>query len=352
MKYQINPFFLFACTAFLLLTACDSQDLSQLNEVVYVRHNGADMPAYIHGNGSDKVFLLTLHGGGSFGLALRTDGFREELESRYAVVYWDQRGQAMSQANQSSDSLSVPERAEDVAALVATIKAKYGEDCKLFLLGHSWGGTLGMTYLLQEGAQEQIEGWIMTSGAYDFPLVFDERLDMLQAVIDTFQNQDRNRNLFQTGEWRELKDEFESFSEAEFQEEPELLQPIVRQALSLLVRNNTIEPDRNSEIYPQLIFENNILTWWLNNRRNQPFLDARAEGYALRERLPEIELPILLIWGEYDFSVPPSLGQIALAEVGSSDKTLWILPRSEHFPFLSEADSYFPLVVDFVERLK
>ena len=116
----------------LSLSSCQKTSSFTLSETVYVRHQGADMPAYIHGNSEDKVFIIVLHGAGSFGLAFRDGAFTSELEKRYAVVYWDQRGQSMAQGRYSKPEDVVELMAEDVMALVAVLKHKYGEDIKLF----------------------------------------------------------------------------------------------------------------------------------------------------------------------------------------------------------------------------
>jgi hypothetical protein len=55
-----------------LFPSCKKESISgTLDETIYVRHKGADMPAYVHGNADDKVFLVAIHGAGSFGLSYR-----------------------------------------------------------------------------------------------------------------------------------------------------------------------------------------------------------------------------------------------------------------------------------------
>ena len=48
----------------LFIAACSNDHtLGNLDATVFVRLKDEDMPAYIWGNGMDKVFLITLHGG-------------------------------------------------------------------------------------------------------------------------------------------------------------------------------------------------------------------------------------------------------------------------------------------------
>jgi pimeloyl-ACP methyl ester carboxylesterase len=77
-------------------------------------------------------------------------------------VYFDQRGSGMAQGNYSENGITIDIMAEDVLALVKVIKQKYGSDSRFFLLGHSWGGTLGIATLLKD--QQEFLGWIQVDG--------------------------------------------------------------------------------------------------------------------------------------------------------------------------------------------
>ncbi len=158
-------------TALIVLTVLNfsscskDDDLGSLNDTIIVRHKDADMPAYIHGNGSEKIFLITLHGGpGGMGLGFRGTAFNS-IENTCAVVYFDQRGSGMAQGSYSEDGISIDIMAEDVLALVKVIKLKYGNDSRFFLLGHSWGGTLGIATLLKD--QHEFLGWIQVDGTHN-----------------------------------------------------------------------------------------------------------------------------------------------------------------------------------------
>jgi len=109
------------------------EELADLSDSFFVRHKKADMPAYIYGNGSEKVFLITLHGGpGGVGLGFRGDAFAK-IEKACAVVYFDQRGSGMSQGSYSENELNIDIMADDVFALVKTIRHKYGNDSRFFI---------------------------------------------------------------------------------------------------------------------------------------------------------------------------------------------------------------------------
>ena len=187
MIYKIkNSVGLLSLLAILFATvSCskESEDLTALRETIFVRHKNADMPARIFGNASEKVFLIILHGGpGGSGLEYRVNTIRTEVEKNNAVVYFDQRGSGSSQGSYSEKDVSIDLMAEDVLALAKVIKAKYGQDSKLFLMGHSWGGALGPATLLKD--QNDFLGWIDVNGAHDFIGLYESYKIALPELAD------------------------------------------------------------------------------------------------------------------------------------------------------------------------
>ncbi|MGA9521883.1 MAG: alpha/beta fold hydrolase [Myxococcaceae bacterium] len=65
-----------------------------------------------------------------------------ELEQRYAVVYWDQRGSGTSQGDVDPSTLSMEQFIEDTDRVLETLAMRYSPR-SIFLVGHSWGGSLG-----------------------------------------------------------------------------------------------------------------------------------------------------------------------------------------------------------------
>jgi pimeloyl-ACP methyl ester carboxylesterase len=87
-----------------LVLSCNRSAFTS-GEVLYLRHKGADMPAYVYGNTSSNTFILLLHGGpGGSGLEYRSGIYAEMLEEEVGMIYWDQRGQGNAQGNGSRRS--------------------------------------------------------------------------------------------------------------------------------------------------------------------------------------------------------------------------------------------------------
>ena len=98
-----------------------------MEETIYVRNQGADMPVFIRGNGASEVFIIFLHGGpGGNSLKYSTGSYSKTLEDKYAMVYWDQRGQGNSHGHPENSEMSINLMVEDTYALVKSLKLRYG----------------------------------------------------------------------------------------------------------------------------------------------------------------------------------------------------------------------------------
>lgn len=321
-------------------------DLNNLDETIYVRHKKADMPAYIYGNGSEKVFLVILHGGpGGHGLQYRSRSFRDEIEKNNAVVYFDQRGSGNSQGSYSEEDLSVDLMAEDVLALAKVIKARYGNDSKLFLMGHSWGGALGPAALIKD--QGDFTAWIDVDGAHDpkgsynnYKVVLKEMADtqiVLGNSVDYWQNVN---TIVQSVGVEYNTDDFFKLNGAALAGEEKL-------AEDGFINNEEADFGGN----PQLNF---ITVKWNSNGMTQ--LLAYKKGLwrdvSFTNRLSEITIPSLVLFGKHDIVVPALYAQEAFDNLGSADKEIFIFENSAHSPMTSEPDLFVDKVIDFINQHK
>lgn len=331
----------------LLFGSCSQDsDLDNLSDTVFLRNKNADMPAYIYGNGSEKVFLITLNGGpGGVGLGVRSTVFKDQIEPQYAVVYLDQRGSGMSQGSYTDNEVSIDVMAEDVLALVKVLKKKYGDDSRFFLLGHSWGGTLGTATLLKN--EHDFLGWIEVAGAHNPSGIY----------FEYFLNHDRIANeqiaLGNSIEyWENVKTlVLESNSTAYDLEDFLNLNSEGFDAEVTLGEDGFIAEEVGE---PDAVFNYNPITASWNSGTIASILIDQGlfEQTNYTNRLPEITIPSLFLWGRYDMIVPPAFGQQAFDTIGSARKELVIFERSGHSPMLSESDLFAEKVLLFIDQNK
>ena len=115
-----------------------------LSETISV--GDANLYAEIRGEDTDAPLLLWLHGGPGGAERPLFRYFDSLLEKSFLVVYFDQRGAGNSyDAAASSRVLTVARHLLDLDQVVDHLLARFRRD-KLILIGHSWGGTLGLLY--------------------------------------------------------------------------------------------------------------------------------------------------------------------------------------------------------------
>lgn len=320
----------------------DDANLNDLDVTFFVRHKNADMPAHVKGDGTEKVFLITLHGGpGGPGLGFQGSAF-DRIEERYAVVYFDQRGSGMSQGSYTAEDVSVDLMAEDVLALVKVIQQRYGNDSRFFLLGHSWGGALGPATLLKE--QNYFLGWINVNGSHDPKGLYFEYIRNFERVAAE-QIELENSIVFWESVYEVLNevdpntvtlDDFNRLNRTAFDAELQL------------DRDDIINDPENGGIK---VSDYNPLTFFWNILKIQSILDDETIGkLSFTERLSEITIPSLILWGRYDMVVPPFYAQEAYENLGSEEKTLVIFERSAHAPMFTEADAFAEAVLRFMDQ--
>jgi len=344
----ISKFTLFAITLLVLgSSSCSKEDvnINELNETIFVRHKKADMPAYIHGNASEKVFLIILHGGpGGSGLQYRVNAIRTEIEKNNAVVYFDQRGSGSAQGNYSEKEVSIDIMAEDVLALAKVIKAKYGNDSKLFLMGHSWGGALGPATLLKN--QEVFSGWIDVDGSHDpkglydtYKVVFKEIADEQIALGNSIDY------------WKSILD-LASNTGAYSLENYYSLNRAANGVAEILAKDKVINESK-ADFGTDTPSENGPIVSW-NKYKIGQILDEKGlnENVSYTNRLSEITIPSLVLWGKYDIVVPTLYAQEAFDNLGSSNKEIFIFEKSAHSPMYTEPDLFSNKVLEFINSHK
>ncbi len=340
MKYRY--FFLLP---FLVFLSCQKEDLSNLEDSFTVRRNGADMPAYVYGNATNKNFLIYLHGGpGGNGLSFRS-GWQETIEAKYGVVYWDQRGSGMSQGHLSEENLNVAEMRKDVSALVQVLKHKYGEDINLFLIGHSWGGTLGTALLTADNGatQDLFKGWINTSAGYDWCQTWATETTNFKSIAEAQIAQGNEVAYWESG--IKLANDIDVASCQDFR-----LNTEGYKAESVLQKSGVINPfNESAPLFQTTIFKNNQSITSKNLIKTNAFFDKELATLDLTADLPIITLPTLVLHGKYDLAVPHSIGVSYYENIGATEKKMVSFEKSGHQLHSTESDAFAAAVLAFME---
>jgi pimeloyl-ACP methyl ester carboxylesterase len=330
-----------------LVLSCNRSAFTS-GEVLYLRHKGADMPAYVYGNTSSNTFILLLHGGpGGSGLEYRSGIYAEMLEEEVGMIYWDQRGQGNAQGNNPEEAVSMELLLDDLDQLVLAIKAKYGKDISLFLMGHSWGGTYGTSYLMEFIRQQHFKGWIEANGAHDIPRLNVEAVKMFIEIGEDQVAQGKN-----TDKWTEILDWAKEVDTSNITEDDgSRINNYGHEAEELL---DEVLPGNDDGIPSALLSSplDPLASLVSGNNTSGLLVESGIEEIALTDSLYKINIPSLLLWGKYDFVVPPQLGIDAHKLISSPEKRFILYEASGHSPMNGEGEAFAADILDFVNTYK
>jgi pimeloyl-ACP methyl ester carboxylesterase len=158
----------------------------------WVDINGVKQGMVVCGENERNPVLLWVHGGPGMPDYLLTKQYPTNLEDLFTVVWWDQRGTALSyDAKIPPETMSIEQIISDTFAVTDYLRQRFNQD-KIYLLGHSWGSLiaiqaasrsperyhayLGMAQMVYQLRSEKI--------AYDFMLAEYRRRGESKMVRD------------------------------------------------------------------------------------------------------------------------------------------------------------------------
>lgn len=330
-------------SALLLTTSCyrDKDIVGQFSDEFYLRNDGADLPVWVRGNANAETFIFFLHGGPfDTGIENAVWGHFEPLYDEYAMVFFDQRGGGYAHGKRVSN-LNEEQFVEDIEVVLDLIKDQYPQAKNLFLMGHSYGGYLGTSFLKTGDNQLNFNGWIELAGAHNFPMNWLSSRDFSMAYAQDKIDADDNKVVWE--------DRLEALQNT----------PAVTNLNELFTINGIAFRVENELNVGKSEFEN---PHWLHlfsspvgagfNQLNLAEVEDLLVNGNQNPFMSSITLPTLLIYGAEDPIVPVALGQNAYDFLGTpaEDKSLVILPESGHSVWEYEIDAFFTEVKAFITK--
>jgi len=354
-NYKINRFknlmhtkliALFILTV-LLFSACEKSEWLTDGDYFFLEHKDAVMPVWVNGNIASGIFIVTNHGGPmrNTGHDFRLSRAFKQLEEDYAVVYWDQRMSGLAQGDPKISDLSVEQHFEDLEKLTELIIQLYHPE-SMFCLGHSWGGTLTGGYLGSKNHQDLFKGWIDVDGSIQQEFENQAKKDWIFARIDTTMAHSDDPEF-----WQFIIDWYE--------DNPNPVETDIEPYDYVALLNGAVfDYEKFLEEVPIDYIElatNSPFTFayfWSQHRSKESL--GWINGYDVTEQVANIHIPALLIWGEEDGNVPPSVGEFAynLLATDPADKSFVLVEGSAHGPHMEKPDEFYFHVQSFVEKYK
>jgi pimeloyl-ACP methyl ester carboxylesterase len=329
----------------LLFTDC-KKELTGLstdaNEIFWVTNNGADMPVLVEGNTASKIIVLIVHGGPGDGSYDYTGYKTARLREKYGVAYWDQRNAGNAAGTNNLSKLSLSQMINDLEVVVKTLKFRYN-DPDIYLYAHSFGGLLSAGYLVKDSNQNQVKGWIEIDGAHNYPLCNSSSRQML---IDTARSEISKSNY--VSQWQNILNycsTHDPLSSYEISSQTESYAHFAEEYMGIKQSTSWLSLSTD----PSNFLTNYYNLYYTSTGNN--FLEG-LDSDSYSNQLYKIKIPSLLLWGQYDFVVPPVIGQDGMTNLGSTFKKMVLFPHSGHHPMETDTNLVEDEIIKFIDTFQ
>jgi len=217
----------------------------------------------------------------------------------------------------------------------------------LFLIGHSFGGLLSSDFVTRPDYQKMIKGLIYVDGSHNYPLNDTLTREMLLKVGQTQTSLNRNVEKWEPiisycnshhGNFSlEESQQLESYaSDAE-----SYIDSVKKISIASLILKYAI-PDK----LPLTALFVNLLYSEDSNFNGEL---AKTEFSSL---LYKVTIPVLVLWGKYDFICPQPLGEDFFNRISSTEKKMVISSQSGHNLILQDKKLFCEEVNSFVLKYR
>ena len=115
-----------------------------LSEKIHIQINGVEQGMFIKSRNSQNPVLLFVHGGPGMPEYWLIQRYPTGLEDHFTVVWWEQRGAGLSyNPDISPETMTAAQFIADTLEVTRYLLNRFGKE-KIYLMGHSWGSTIGI----------------------------------------------------------------------------------------------------------------------------------------------------------------------------------------------------------------
>ena len=268
-----------------------------------------DSSIYYEQIGTDiGVPLLLLHGGPGFNhKTFKVSSIWPELGNARPIIFYDQRGTGKSSIIEIDDPCTLADQLRDIEAL-----RKHLKHDQIDLLGHSWGGFLGMAYTAKY--PEQVRRLTLVDSA-------PPQLNEIVVFFEHF--------------FPELVAKQNEVASAMEMGDEEARLSYIKHYLAMLCYSTEKRDVWLSQVDPK------DFRFHVNQKVVQ---DARR--FDLNPEVKKFQQPTLVITGRYDINASPSISYKIYKSIPNS--RFEVFEKSGHLPFFEEPDKFLQVVDDFL----
>lgn len=290
----------------------------------------------MRGGNIDNPLVILLHGGPGLSDTSFFRYFNASLEKNFTFVYWDQRGTGRSfDRNLSRSSMTVEQFLSDLDELCDYARKRMGQ-CKVLILGHSWGSALGVLYA--DRFPEKVAAYVGIAQvgdsakgealSYAFGIAEAQRLGKRKAL----------RKLRAIGPPPHTSDQLwverKWVSILEGRAGPRAAWQMAQVFLG--------GPESSIFDLPDILrgFRFSINAMW-----------DEVSRLNLLKAVPSLKMPVFFFVGRKDHWVPAEASEAYFQALNAPFKKLVWFEESGHEPFMDEADKFNAAMVELVRPL-
>lgn len=264
--------------------------------------------------------LIILHGGPDFDHSYLLPEM-DRLADSFRLIFYDQRGRGKSARDVQPEDVTIQSDVKDLECL-----RKYFRSNSVVVLGHSWGALLALEYAIRYPAHPS--HLILMNPAPvshgDYELLKRDRREKTPADIEELRTRSADPK-YQQGDPDTVAERYRIHFRATIRP-PELLGQVIQRLRSSFTKEGILKA---REIEKRLMEE----TW-------------SSRDYDLLPKLKELNIPTLVISGDYDFIPTECAAHIAAAIPKAH---LVVLKDCGHFSYLEWPGQVHKKIDDFFE---
>ncbi len=321
-----------------------------VNEQFMVENKGSAMMVSVVGNTvSNSILVLLADGPGLAGLQYKTSAMKR-LENKYAVAYLDQRNSGTAQGRSKTKN-SVALMAEDLDIVVDVIKKRYGNNKKVFVIGHGFGAMVASSFVTTDTLQNKIKGWINVGGITDFPNVAQHTRILAQKIsaeqIALNENKDK---------WEPILKWCEEHQGKLTLDDKNYLNKLDMEALLSKEIENQKDNSFSANLAKLIATENvsrtaYVLNYYLTSKLTSDInTDISTQSFDIA--FARVKIPTLFIVGKYDFHCPQSQLELSIKEIKSKYKKIIVAPKSGHDVYINQPELLIDEIINFMDLFK
>lgn len=279
--------------------------------------------------------LLYLHGGPGDAALPLMNKYNSDLENKFTVVIWEQRGAGKSYYPFSPDeNLAMQTFLDDIHCIVKLLLERFGQE-KVYLLGHSWGSALGLKYIQLH--PELVHTYIGCGQVVDMQKGAQHQYEYVRSKSEEF------------GKTKILKRL--SGIDLSYTGETWLEDLLFVTKLVVKYKGSLYEKSNYNMLVKDFIFSSDYGLGDLLNREKGSLQSIKYLWPELMTvsflDVTHFDVPVVFIEGCHDHHVSSALVQDYFNTIKSPKKLYW-LEESCHFPQWSEASKFNEVVFSFV----